>query len=103
MQLPGGLPQFADGTDFASGGPAIVGERGIEIVNLPRGAQVIPNHALGGSTIHIGGPTLTVMGSVNDDNMPRVEAMIAAASKRTVAAVQRQFGKMGQVYNARHG
>jgi hypothetical protein len=35
---------FADGTDFAPGGPAIVGERGAEIVNLPRGSQVIPTH-----------------------------------------------------------
>jgi hypothetical protein len=35
---------FADGTDFAPGGPAIVGERGAEIVNLPRGSQVIPAH-----------------------------------------------------------
>ncbi|WP_456705857.1 hypothetical protein [Bradyrhizobium sp. USDA 4452] len=41
----GGLsfPMFAGGTDFAPGGPAIVGERGPEIVNLPRGSQVIPN------------------------------------------------------------
>ncbi|ARM12135.1 MULTISPECIES: phage tail length tape measure family protein [Rhizobium] len=35
---------FADGTDFAPGGLAIVGERGREIVNLPRGSQVVPNH-----------------------------------------------------------
>lgn len=37
------FPKFASGTDFAPGGPAIVGEQGPEIVNLPRGAQVIPN------------------------------------------------------------
>jgi hypothetical protein len=37
---------FAEGTDFAPGGMAIVGERGPELVNLPRGAQVIPNHIL---------------------------------------------------------
>lgn len=35
---------FADGTESAPGGLAIVGERGREIVNLPRGSQVIPNH-----------------------------------------------------------
>lgn len=35
---------FADGTEFAPGGLAIVGERGREIVNLPRGSQVVPNH-----------------------------------------------------------
>jgi hypothetical protein len=37
---------FADGTDSAPGGMAVVGERGPEIVNLPRGAQVIPNHKI---------------------------------------------------------
>ena len=44
---------FAKGTNFAPGGPAIVGERGPELVNLPRGSQVIPNHrmaAVGGGT-----------------------------------------------------
>lgn len=35
---------FADGTEFAPGGLAMVGERGREIVNLPRGSQVVPNH-----------------------------------------------------------
>lgn len=33
---------FAGGTAFAPGGPSIVGESGPEIVNLPRGSQVIP-------------------------------------------------------------
>ncbi|NEI60909.1 hypothetical protein [Rhizobium leguminosarum] len=35
---------FADGTESAPGGLAIVGERGRELVNLPRGSQVVPNH-----------------------------------------------------------
>jgi len=33
---------FAKGTNFAPGGPAIVGEKGPELINLPRGSQVIP-------------------------------------------------------------
>jgi hypothetical protein len=37
------LPGFASGTDYAPGGAAVVGENGPEIVNLPRGAQVVPN------------------------------------------------------------
>lgn len=37
------FPAYASGIDFAPGGPAIVGENGPEIVNLPRGAQVVPN------------------------------------------------------------
>lgn len=43
-----GLFKFADGTDFAPGGMALVGERGPELVNLPRGSQVRPNHKLAG-------------------------------------------------------
>ncbi len=37
---------FANGTPSAPGGLAWVGERGPELVNLPRGAQVVPNHRL---------------------------------------------------------
>ncbi|OYU91870.1 MAG: hypothetical protein CFE29_03200 [Bradyrhizobiaceae bacterium PARB1] len=42
--LKGIIPGFADGTDFAPGGIALVGERGPELVNLPRGSQVVPNN-----------------------------------------------------------
>lgn len=38
------LAGFAMGTNFAPGGLALVGERGPEIVDLPRGSRVIPNH-----------------------------------------------------------
>lgn len=37
------LNPFAEGTSYAPGGLALVGERGPEIVNLPRGSQVFPN------------------------------------------------------------
>lgn len=39
---------FADGTDFSPGGMAWVGERGRELVHLPRGSAVTPNHKLNG-------------------------------------------------------
>jgi hypothetical protein len=35
-----------NGLDSAPGGPVLVGEAGPEIVNLPRGSQVIPNHEI---------------------------------------------------------
>lgn len=35
------LPGFATGTPYAPGGLAMVGERGPELVNLPRGSQVL--------------------------------------------------------------
>jgi len=36
------IPYLAKGTDFFQGGLAVVGERGPEIVDLPRGSRVIP-------------------------------------------------------------
>lgn len=41
----GSMPGYARGTDYHPGGWAIVGEQGPELVNLPRGASVIPNAA----------------------------------------------------------
>lgn len=40
------IPRWANGTDFHPGGLAIVGERGRELVNLPRGSQVHSNREL---------------------------------------------------------
>jgi hypothetical protein len=37
---------FANGTDYAPGGMAMVGERGPELVNLPQGSGVVSNHKL---------------------------------------------------------
>jgi len=42
------LAFLKDGTDSADGGLTVVGESGPELVNMPKGAQVIPNHALRG-------------------------------------------------------
>jgi len=52
------LPRFARGVENFSGGLAIVGERGPEIVNLPKGSSVIPNNKIapvsgGNTTINI--------------------------------------------------
>jgi len=37
----------ASGTDYAPGGLALIGEKGPEIMHVPRGAQIIPNHKIG--------------------------------------------------------
>ena len=41
------IPAFATGVNNFSGGTALVGELGPELVNLPRGSDVIPNNKLG--------------------------------------------------------
>ena len=55
--------QFALGTNFAPGGMAIVGERGPELIHLPRGSKVTPNmdvqNQLFGGVI----PTLLIRGA----------------------------------------
>jgi hypothetical protein len=55
--LGSGAPGFASGTSYAPGGWAVVGERGPELVNLPRGSQVTPanetRQALSGATVHV--------------------------------------------------
>tara|TARA_Y100000592_G_scaffold10162_1_gene14358 strand:- start:6138 stop:8300 length:2163 start_codon:yes stop_codon:yes gene_type:complete len=40
------IPALANGTPNFEGGSAIVGEKGPELVNLPRGAEVVPNNKL---------------------------------------------------------
>jgi hypothetical protein len=61
----GGLsfPMFASGTDNAPGGLAIVGEKGPELVNLPRGSQVVPNNQIGSAM----GGTINAPVTVNID------------------------------------
>ncbi len=46
--LEASLPKFADGVKNFGGGYAVVGERGPEVVRLPRGSDVIPNGQIGG-------------------------------------------------------
>lgn len=56
------IPGNANGTNSWRGGMSWVGERGPELVNLPRGSQVIPNNKLngmGGDTYYLSGNLLT--------------------------------------------
>lgn len=71
------LPRFAKGVENFSGGLAVVGERGPELVNLPRGSDVIPNNKLGGST---GGGSTTI--NIN------VGLMTGSAIERREAAMK---------------
>lgn len=45
-----GIPKYANGTNNHPGGLALIGERGPELLNLPRGSQVLPRvpKAMGG-------------------------------------------------------
>lgn len=77
-----GIGKNAAGTNNWRGGPTWVGERGPEIVNLPAGSQVIPNHAIrsandnGGSNVISFAPvtTITVQGNADKDTIAQLKA-----------------------------
>ena len=82
QELANQLPSYASGTPFASGGLALVGEMGPELVNLPRGSQVIPQPRLGSEvTVNV-----TVHGSVvaERDLAQRIRQELIRTSRRTV-------------------
>lgn len=47
------IPAYASGTNFHPGGMALIGERGPEILNLPRGSSVTPTNGIGGTSVKI--------------------------------------------------
>jgi hypothetical protein len=91
------VPGFATGTNFAPGGLALVGERGKELVYLPRGSQVVPNHRLRDvnrpttSSPTTSSPTINVVQnfSVSGPIDTRSQEQIAAASYRGMLRARR--------------
>jgi lambda family phage tail tape measure protein len=89
------FPKFAGGTSSAPGGLALVGESGPELVNLPRGSQVIPNDVTRSS---IGGAASITYAPAIDARGASVEAVARLAqimeqdratfTSRTVATIQ---------------
>ncbi len=63
--LQNAIPGFANGVRGFRGGMALVGERGPELVRLPNGSDVIPNHKLNG--MDSGGVNVTVGGNFELD------------------------------------
>ena len=79
------IPGFASGTNYAPGGLAWVGERGPELVDLPKGSRVIPNENLpsGQQSVHV---TVGVSTDGNGNLMPFVRDV---AQKATNAGLSR--------------
>jgi TP901 family phage tail tape measure protein len=83
--IPGvSLPGFASGVTNFAGGWAIVGERGPELLNLPRGSNVIPNDQMMSGASHIQNTTNTFQITINakdgtdaaDKFMRRIEGRV---------------------------
>lgn len=101
--LFGGLiPGFANGTSNAPGGLALVGERGPELVNLPRGSQVIPNSAL-----RDGGGTSVIQVQLSADLEARILEQAAGQTVQIagqqIKANNRQLPSIMQDINMRQG
>lgn len=75
------FPGFANGTNFAPGGLALVGERGPELVNLPRGSKVTPTERMGGTTVV---NNFTISGQVDRRTQQQIaDAAFQGASRAT--------------------
>ena len=70
------VPGFAGGVTNFSGGMALVGEQGPELVNLPQGSDVIP-HGRGG-----GGGTINFYLVDNSENLARKTAQLILTSMK---------------------
>mgnify|MGYP000023546211 CR=1 FL=1 len=76
------IPGFANGTNNAPGGLAVVGERGPELVNLPRGSQVIPNN------MAFGTDRIAVDVSIGVENGNLIPVMVQVAGEVAGRAIQ---------------
>lgn len=94
----GGLKFFARGTDYAPGGAAVVGEEGPELVHLPRGSKVIPNHKLGQGGgrsqvdvfVHPSGEFDTRVQQISGDVAVSVSGQMISQNNRQVSQMQRR-------------
>jgi hypothetical protein len=76
----GTLPSFASGVQNFAGGMALVGERGPELVNLPKGSSVTPNGGVGGVTVTIG----TIVASSAQEGRAAADALTARLKTKGV-------------------
>ncbi|WP_428924996.1 hypothetical protein [Marinibacterium sp. SX1] len=94
------IPGFANGTQSHAGGLAVVGERGRELVDLPKGSRVIPNHRTESMLSNSGSMGLrvylddslslqaaveSISGSVADVRIERATPAIVGSSVRAVS------------------
>lgn len=87
---PLGIPKLATGTDNWHGGPAMIHDRGAEIVDLPNGTRVIPHDAsitaaynMGArtSSVNLGGVSVNISGVTvqGENDIQKLADKVAAA------------------------
>lgn len=99
--LGNGIGRNAQGTDNWRGGPTWVGENGPEILNIPRGAQIIPNDVArksgGGMSVSFGDTIINGSGLSKDE----LAAAIAQSQADTLRKVPKIAVSSVQAYNTR--
>lgn len=106
-----GLPGYANGTTSHPGGLAWVGEQGRELLNLPRGSQVIPHEASmriagnndNGSNRELVAEIRALRAEVRAvrETAAAGANMVASAASGTTNAVQRQTDEQKRMAGAR--
>lgn len=91
------IPGFATGTSYAPGGLAEINERGGEIVNLPRGSQVIP-HSLSKQIIQGQGGVSRVELTLSPDLEGRI---LSQAEGQSVQITQKGISSYDKVLPGR--
>lgn len=85
-------PGFASGTSSAPGGMALVGEKGPELVRLPRGAQVYNNGQtrgmMGGSSVNMGDTVVNLYGNTDEYGLSQVRQELASHRKALAGIVK---------------
>ena len=87
---PLGIPKLATGTDNWRGGPAMIHDRGAEIVDLPNGTRVIPHDAsiraaynmgVRTSSVNLGGISVNISGVTvqGENDIQKLADKVAAA------------------------
>lgn len=105
--LPGFIPGFASGTNYAPGGVALVGEKGPELVNLPRGSKVLTNaatrRAMGGEMKFSPNTVVNIQGDANEKTIAATKAMLAERDRRAVQDWVRIYKQVGTRTNLMNG
>lgn len=99
------IPAFATGTNYAPGGLAEINERGGEIINLPRGSQVIP-HDLSKRAMQGQGGTsrieLTLSPDLEGRILSQAEGQSVQITQKGIGQFQKQMPNMVNDINRNH-
>lgn len=84
------IPQFAKGTKNAPGGMSIVGENGPELLNIPKGSEVVSNKDLSSLINNNNTISFDLMKSYIDQSFERYNQIPVVVSEYSITNTQKQ-------------